>query len=525
MVGWGLWPEIVKDSVKKVWPATPPGLDGDSIARKTKMKNGSETTHSSTGRRPLASNRRLVLLFFSQSLGMMARAAYFVGLPLFVLERTGSTFSMGISLFLGYVPFTIAGPFAGAVVDRLSRRDLIVAANLLYGAALFFLPFMRATYLIYVTAFTASVFGVVLTNAIAALIPELVDVEHLAKANSVYTFLRSATYLVSMFAAYFLIGAVGKAGVFFLSSLLLLPSGLICLALERDRPKGTGYAGGSGIGAEVPPGAGEERDPGEKGVLAGAQATSAEASGGVAAEDAGGLTGDNLCRETDPAGGEGGRPGGPGIPAETIDPERQKEGLLEALRIIGSERHVRALTLMHLMFMPIFGAFEVLLPVYCADRLGNADYYPLVSAGVGAGLALGSLFTYRMLGRFRPLDLVFASFLGYSAGVFALSRSGFLVLAVAFSFAMGVVDAFGFTTYEYLKQRLVPSAFRGRVFAVMDAVVLLPLPLGYMLMGFFAQRTDVATLGAWLSGIGLALALLSFPLTRGLPSLGAGRRG
>ncbi len=406
-------------------------------------------------KRPLASNRQLVLLFFSQSLGMMARAAYFVGLPLFVLERTGSAFSMGISLFLGYAPFTVAGPFAGAVVDRLSRRDLIVATNLLYAAALFALPFMHSTVLIYVIAFTASLFGVVLTNAVAALIPELVDVINLAKANSVYSFLRSFNYLVSMFATYFLIEAMGKENIFYLCSLLLLPSGLICMALKRDRPRTAGHH---------PHEAGEEEAGKE---------------------------------------GESGKEG----------------GFKEALRIIRSDRHVRSLTLMHLMFMPIFGAFEVMLPIICADRLGNADYYPLVSAGVGAGLALGSLFTYRMLNRFRPLDLVFMSFLGYSAGAFAISRSGFLALAVAASFAMGMVDAFGFTTYEYLKQRLVPSAYRGRVFAIMDAVVLLPLPLGYLLMGYFAERASVLTLGAWLGGIGLALAALSFPLTRGLPSL------
>lgn len=431
----------------------PPGLDDNSIVRKAKMKDGSETTRSSTGRRPLASNRRLVLLFFSQSLGMMARAAYFVALPLFVLERTGSAFSMGISLFLGYAPFTLAGPFAGSVVDRFSRRDLIVATNLLYGAALLVLPFMHAQYLIYITAFTASVFGVVLANAIAALIPELVDVVHLAKANSVYAFLRSANYLVSMFATYFLIGAMGKANIFYLCSILLLPSGLICLALKRDPSRA----------ARTP-----DNEEGSK--------------------DGGG-------------------------------------GLREAVRIIRSDRHVRALTLMHLMFMPIFGAFEVMLPVFCAHRLGNADYYPLVSAGVGAGLALGSLLTYRLLGRFRPLDLVFVSFLGYSAGVFVLSRNGLLASAVAVSFAMGMVDAFGFTTYEYLKQRLVPAAYRGRVFAIMDAVVLLPLPLGYVLMGYFAERASIATLGVWLGAIALALAILSFPLTRGLPFLGDAQNG
>jgi predicted MFS family arabinose efflux permease len=174
---------------------------------------------------------------------------------------------------------------------------------------------------------------------------------------------------------------------------------------------------------------------------------------------------------------------------------------------------------MHLMFMPIFGAFEVFLPIFCGDRLGQVDYYTLVSSAVGAGLALGSLVTYRLLGRFKPLNLVFASFLGYAAGMLLLTESTMLVLALLVCFLLGMIDAFGFTTYEYLRQRVVPAAYRGRVFAVMDAVSLLPMPLGYLAVGYFAERTSIVTIGVWLSVIGLLLALFCFPLTRGLPEL------
>jgi len=409
----------------------------------SEQATGEKTTYKA----PLRQNRQLMLLYLSQSVGMIARGIYFVSLPLFVLERTGSALSMSISLFLGFAPFTIAGPFAGSIVDRFSRRDLLVITNLLYGAALFVLPFLHAPYLIYIVAFTASLFGVIVVNSISALLPELVEITQLAKANSIYSFMRSTTYLLSMFTTYFLIGAMGKANIFFLCSALLLVCGTICVALKRDIPRAVSTHG----------------------IKAGAASEAA--------------------------------------------------GLKEALRIIRSDRHVRGLTLMHLMFMPIFGAFEVFLPLFCEDQLGQVNYYTLVSAGLGAGLALGSLVTYRLLGHYRPLNLVFFSFLGYSAMVFVLTRSSMLVFAMLICFVMGIVDAFGFTTYEYLRQRVVPSAYRGRVFAVMDAVVLLPLPLGYLFVGYFAGRVSIVTIGMWLSVVGLCLALLSFPLTRGLPGL------
>jgi len=116
---------------------------------------------------------------------------------------------------------------------------------------------------------------------------------------------------------------------------------------------------------------------------------------------------------------------------------------------------------------------------------------------VGAGLTIGSLLAHRALNRVKPLTLIFYSFLGYSAGVFLLTRSAVLTLAMLVCLLVGAVDAFGFTTYEYLRQSVVPAAYRGRVFAVMDAVVLLPMPLGYLFVGYFADRTGIVSLGVW----------------------------
>lgn len=394
---------------------------------------------------PLRRNSGFVSLFVSQFLGMAARGVYYVGLPLFVLDRTGSAFSMSISLFLSFAPFTLAAPFVGPIVDRFSRRDLLVYANLLYGSFLLALPFLHAPILVYAVAFSASVCGVVVANAIVALLPELVDASQLARANSAYMFMRSITYLASTSSAFLLIKALGKANIFFL-----------CFGL---------------------------------------QAACAAASTTIRRD----------------------------IPRRTLSPEGRHasalDGMTTALRIIRGNRHVRGLTVMHLLFMPIFGAFEVLLPIFSDRRLGEADYYTLLSAAVGAGLALGSLFTYRLLERVRPLSLVLASFCGYSAGVFLLSRAGTLWASLLVCLLMGMVDAVGFTTYEFLRQRVIPSEFRGRVFAIMDALVLLPLPIGYLSMGYLGERMEVTAVAAWLSLTGLALALLCTPFATGLPSL------
>jgi hypothetical protein len=129
-------------------------------------------------------------------------------------------------------------------------------------------------------------------------------------------------------------------------------------------------------------------------------------------------------------------------------------------------------------------------------------------------MLLGSLLTHRALRRTEPLRLVFLSFIGYSTGIFLLTRSNLLAVSMLICFGSGFTDGFGFTTYEYLRQRIVPEDFRGRVFTIMDALILLPLPLGYLFVGYLADRMSMVSLGIWISVGGIVLSLLCFPLTR-----------
>lgn len=388
---------------------------------------------------PLRKNRQFLLLVFSQTLGMYARGIYFILLPLYVLGITDSTLSMGISLLLAFAPYTLAGPLVGYVVDRFSRRDMLVITNLLYGGALFFLPFVSSAFPIYVVAFAASVFGVFIVNCISALLPNLVPGENLAKANSLYTAMRSATFLLSAATAYFLINAMGKQNLFLVCGALILISGLACLLLGRDTP-----------------------------------------------------------RETGDTAGEGARHGG-GV-------------VVEAFRIMWSDRYLRGLMLMHFLFMPVFGAFEVYLPAFSDAALGQANYYALLSGAMGGGLTLGSLLAYRALARLKPLKLVFLSFFFFSTGALVLTRSAALAASMATCFFIGLSDGLGFTTYEYLRQHRVPADFRGRVFALMDALILLPMPVGYLCVGYFAERAGIITVGLWIGVLGICVSLVSFAL-------------
>ncbi len=390
----------------------------------------------------LGKNRQFLVLFFSQLSGYVARDIYYVALPLFVMERTGSTFSMGVAFFLSFVPYTIMGPFVGYLVDHYSRRDMLLAATFLYAATVTTLPFVEQQYLIFIIAFVNSVYGVILSTCVSALMPAIVDAESLARANSVYTAMRSAAVTVGAIIAFFLISAFGRVKVFFACSLFLLVSGVVALWLCRDRPaaKVATEAGAPRIG--------------------------------------------------------------------------WWEGLKEAVRIIRDEPVLRGLTVIHFLFMPVFGAFEVFLPVFSDRSLHQANYYTLLSSALSAGMVLGSLYTYRVLKRTAPLRLVFYTFAAYGLGIYFLANSPMLLPALMLCFCMGIADGFGFTTYEYVRQRTVEPEYRGRVFSIMDALVLLPMPAGYLLVGYAAGQMSTTVLGVWIAIAGVALGLVCYPFTR-----------
>ncbi len=392
----------------------------------------------------LKKNYQFLLLFSSQTFGYFGRAIYFVALPLFVLEKTGSTLSMGATFLFSYLPFILGGPPIGLLVDHFSRRNLLVTCSLLYGATLLLLPVQRQAIPIYIIALVNSLFGLVIAISASALLPSLVHPQHLSRANSLYMGLRSAVFLLGAFFAYFLINLLGKNKIFYLCSVITLLSAVWAAALEKDAPM------------------------------------------------------KSLSRK-----GQG---------------KAQGLGLVEALRRIFEDNSLKGLTVMHFFFIPIFGAFEVYLPAYSEKILNQANYYTLLSSSIGVGMLLGSLLNYRLLERARPLKLVFACLVIYSLCVLFLARSSVLAVALGVCFVSGFSDGFGFTTYEYLRQRIVSEDFRGRVFTVMDALVLSLLPLGTIVTGYLAQRMSMVSLGLGISAAGLLVSLFCYPLSeRGNP--------
>lgn len=88
--------------------------------------------------------RELVLLQGANALGGVSNALVMVVIPWLILERTGSAAAAGLAGALAGLPGIVVAPVVGAVVDRLGRKTVSVASDLLSALSVALFPVLDA---------------------------------------------------------------------------------------------------------------------------------------------------------------------------------------------------------------------------------------------------------------------------------------------------------------------------------------------------------------------------------------------
>jgi MFS family permease len=141
----------------------------------------------------LRSNRNFRLLFIGQTISQLGDWFNSVAVYALLLDLTGSATAVAWMMIMQFLPVAVVGPLAGVVVDRVNRRRLMIAADLLRGGVILFLLLVRradqvwiAYVVMAVTMATAGFFE----PARTATIPNVTSAEELLPANA----LSSATW-------------------------------------------------------------------------------------------------------------------------------------------------------------------------------------------------------------------------------------------------------------------------------------------------------------------------------------------
>ena len=150
-----------------------------------------------------------------------------IALYVIVQRLTGSPLALGAVFITKMLPFAIASPLAGLLVDRFNRRRLMIATDLLRAVTVIgFLAVDRAAELplLYALISLQVIFSAVFITARLASIPNITSAEELPVANA----LSAATWSVILAIGAALGGlatdVLGTDAVFLLDSLTYLVS-------------------------------------------------------------------------------------------------------------------------------------------------------------------------------------------------------------------------------------------------------------------------------------------------------------
>jgi MFS family permease len=171
--------------------------------------------------------RNFAYLWFGQVISLIGDWVLFVALPFYVYSLTGSTLATGIMFIVQTIPMIFFGSIAGVFVDRWDRKQTMLIANLAQAGALiplFLVHSQQWIWVVYIFAFIEALISQFFDPAKSAIIPNLVDEEHLLAANSLNSMSQELTRLVGPLLGGFLLGFFGINSVIVVDSASFLIS-------------------------------------------------------------------------------------------------------------------------------------------------------------------------------------------------------------------------------------------------------------------------------------------------------------
>jgi MFS family permease len=195
--------------------------------------------------RLLRFNRNFRRLWLAQIVSEMGDWIYVIAVYTLLLEATGSAKSVALALVLQTLPQVVTAPMAGVLNDRLSRRHVMIAADIGRAAVVLGMLFAgRAGLvpLIYVLLLLETVMWAFFEPGRSATVPNLVPRDELVAANGLSSITWSVNLMLGSGVGGVLAAFLGRDAVFILNSLSFLLSAAFLAGMHFTEPHTHGSA-------------------------------------------------------------------------------------------------------------------------------------------------------------------------------------------------------------------------------------------------------------------------------------------
>ncbi len=182
---------------------------------------------------PLARNRDFRLLFSAQVISLVGSGVTTVGLALFAHQLVGGDSAatvIGIALMLRILAFLLFAQFAGVLADRVNRKHLLIAADLLRFALLALFPLIDRVWQVYAMIFLINAATAFFTPTFDATMPQVAGRAHYVQALSLSRVAVDLEAMAAPLLAGLLFAWLGLAWLFWFDAASYLLSAALVLA-------------------------------------------------------------------------------------------------------------------------------------------------------------------------------------------------------------------------------------------------------------------------------------------------------
>lgn len=191
-------------------------------------------------------------LFVAQTVSRWGDTANTVGLVVLVCRLTGSGLGVSGAVIAEILPVLVLAPIAGAVVDRLPRVRVMVAADLTRMVLAAVLPLVDGHLAaVYAVAFGLSAGSVFFNPASASILPSIVGEDELVAANSGLWSAAVISQVALAPAAGVLVAVWGPHPAFWINAASFASSAAVLTGLRAPRSPAPVHAGLYGVGTST----------------------------------------------------------------------------------------------------------------------------------------------------------------------------------------------------------------------------------------------------------------------------------
>jgi MFS family permease len=190
-------------------------------------------------------NRNFRRIWLAQIVSEAGDWFYSLAIYTLLLEITGAATSIAIALVFQVLPQTFAGPAAGLINDRLSRKQVMIVTDLsrfVIVLAMIFVRGPRDTWFLYLLLTLETIMAAFFEPARNAVLPNIVPAEDMNAANSLSASTWSFVLAAGATLGGIVAAAFGRNTVFVINGVSFLASAWFISKMSFDEPHRDGAA-------------------------------------------------------------------------------------------------------------------------------------------------------------------------------------------------------------------------------------------------------------------------------------------